>query len=654
MSLNANTMNQCVKRKTFYASRFIPVCGICGKIYFDPEARVDEALIHRMADVIRHRGPDESGFYVNHHIGLGHRRLSIIDLSTGQQPMCNFRNDIWIVFNGEIYNFPELRKTLATRGYQFRTTSDTEVIIHLYDEYGASCVNYLRGMFALAIWDQKHQRLFLTRDRVGQKPLFYAVTPQSIAFASEIKSLLQDKTIKPELNLTALYHYLTYQYIPPPDTMFQHIYKLPPAHSLICEQGNIKLEKYWDLRYVPKVEMNEHEIMEQIRDILQESVKMRMISDVPIGAFLSGGIDSGVVVALMSHYSSQPVKTFSIGFHEKAYNELPYARLVAERYETEHYEFTVEPKAIEILPELIWHFDEPFGDPSAIPTYYVSKMTGQYVKVALNGDGGDESFAGYRRYLGYKFLEPYQKVPYTIRNSIIAPLLKTVKIRQKSIATMLRRLKLLNDLSLQSHTDRYVRRLTIFENDLKSELLTDDAQSQFHHLNSLDYTFCYFQDGHAQHFTDQKLYSDVMTYLPGDLLVKMDRMTMTHGLEGRSPFLDHTLMEFVATIPPQYKLRGNRTKFILKKIAKPWLPEKILSRPKQGFGVPIGKWFKHELRDMLHDTFSPSYLVREGILRETTIQRILHEHQTGTVNHHHRLWVLLNLELWYRMFIKHG
>lgn len=636
------------------------MCGICGKIYFDPQENVSESLIRNMCEILQHRGPDESGYYVDRNVGLGHRRLSIIDLSTGQQPMCNARKDIWIVYNGEIYNFFELREDLQQRGYLFLTTSDTEVIIHLYDEYGVSCVNYLRGMFAFAIWDTRKRRLFLARDRVGQKPLFYTLQNNSLTFASEIKALLQDKTVKRALDLEAMYHYLTYQYVPPPATMFKHIYKLPPAHTLLCENGRITLNRYWDLHYVPKIQMNEEEITERLTHLLQESVKLRMISDVPLGAFLSGGIDSSLVVAIMSQFSSQPVKTFSIGFKEKDFNELPYARLVAERYNTDHQEFIVEPNAVEVLPKLVWHFDEPFGDYSAIPTFYVAKMTSQWVKVALNGDGGDESFAGYERYLGFKIVRYYCQLPYKIRSAFLTPLLRAFseKTRQDHfpgfLCSFARRLKFLNDLSLETPQHLYTRTMMIFSNDLKRELLSKDVRNRLEGLNSLDYMLQYFYTHNANHFTDRMLYSDIMTYLPGDLLVKVDRMTMAHALEGRSPFLDHKLMEFVATLPPRLKLHHTQLKFILKKIGKAYLPNKILFRKKQGFGVPLGKWFRHELRDMVYDICLSSNLIREGIFNKATVQRILQEHQNGTMDHRHQIWLLLNLELWFRMFIRNG
>lgn len=612
---------------------------------------MSEDLLRRMCAVLQHRGPDEEGIHLDRQVGLGHRRLSIIDLSTGQQPMSNARQDLWVVYNGEIYNFPELRNDLKQRGYQFLTTSDTEVLLHLYDLYGTACVNHLRGMFAFALWDQRRQRLFLARDRVGKKPLFYHVTAEFIAFASEIKALLQDPAIPRAVNLTALSDYLTYQYVPPPATLFQTIYKLPPAHILVWEQGKLICERYWDLSYLPKVRLTDQEIRIRLIELLEEAVRIRMISDVPIGAFLSGGIDSSCVVALMAQFSSQPVKTFSIGFQEKEFNELPYARRIAERFGTEHHEFIVEPKALEVLPQLIWHFDEPFGDSSAIPTYYVAKMTSQYVKVALNGDGGDESFAGYLRYLGSMFVQYYRYLPETFRKTLADLLLR---IPQHRLPGPFRSFKYLNDLSLESHEHLYIRTLLIFPNSGKTSLLTPEAGRMLATHDSLAYILDSWQHSRAEHITDKMLATDVMTYLPGDLLVKMDRMTMAHGLEGRSPFLDHHLMEFAAALPAEYKLKGSRLKYILKEVARTWLPPDILARRKQGFAVPIGHWFRRELREFVQDLMTSSALGQAGILQPAPLQRLIAEHQSGRRDHQHPLWLLLNLELWYRHFIQHA
>lgn len=634
------------------------MCGICGKIYTDRQQHVTEDEIRRMNAALRHRGPDEEGYYLNNQVGFGHSRLSIIDLSTGQQPMSNARGDCWIVFNGEIYNFLELRKTLIQQGEQFQTTSDTEVILHLYDVYGADCVKYLRGMFAFAIWDERQQRLFAARDRVGKKPFFYYVDQRGFWFASEIKAILQDPTVKRAMNIESLWHYLTYQYTPPPATMFQGINQLPPAHTLIYEHGAVQTECYWTLHYLPKMQQSPQERQEELLALLRESVRLRMISDVPLGAFLSGGIDSSLVVALMTECSDHPVQTFSIGFEEKEFNELPYARIVAERYRTDHHEFLVKPDAVEILPKLVWQFDEPFGDSSAIPTYYLAQMTSQYVKVALNGDGGDESFAGYMRYLGMRIVKYYRWLPLPLRRNVIESMLRAMhpylsKLPPR-IAKLFRNARYVNDLSLASAAELYAFAMMICDNSLKTALVTPDVLEQVRHLRSFDFLAGYFNDRRTNHLTDAMLHTDVMTYLPGDLLVKMDRMTMAHHVEGRSPFLDHKLMEFVATIPAEEKLRGSRLKYLMKQIAKPYLSEELLTRRKQGFSVPLRLWFRNELRDMLRDHLGASRLARDGILNGQVMNRLLEEHQSNIRDHQHRLWLLLNLELWYQMFLAHG
>lgn len=632
------------------------MCGICGKVYFDRKTPVSERLILRMCDVLQHRGPDEYGVYTECNAGFGHRRLSIVDLSGGKQPMLNARKDIWLSFNGEIYNFQTLRKDLENQGYTFHTHSDTEVLLSMYERYGTHCVKHLRGMFAFAIWDKRRQRLLLARDRIGQKPLFYQMTERSIRFSSEIKALLVDKSTPNTLNVKALSQYLTYQYVPSPRTIFQEICKLPPAHILVCENGKTVIERYWDLAYTPKQPSHPKEVFERAQELIQEAVKIRMIGDVPIGAFLSGGIDSSLVVAIMAQYAGQAVKTFSIGFEEKRYNELPYARMVAEQYQTEHQEFIVKPNALEVLPKLIWHFEEPFGDPASIPTYYLSQLTSQYVKVALNGDGGDESFGGYQRYLGHRRAEFFSRIPLPLRRSVFpSAFQKCARIfQQGSVASAIRYGAFLNEWSLHSKEWRYLQGMMMFDASLKRDLFTDDVWQHVQRETSEEYMSAYFHAHNAQHFTDKMLYADVMTYLPGALLVKIDRMTMAFGLEGRSPFLDHKLMEFSATLPVEYKVRGACLKYLLKQLGRKWLPQQITDRRKQGFLVPLSEWFRNDLRDFLHDILSSSYLAQDGVCKQATMQRILEEHQTGVKNHPHRIWGLLNLELWYRMFIRNA
>jgi asparagine synthase (glutamine-hydrolysing) len=625
------------------------MCGICGKLNFDGQP-VDETLIRRMEDVLFHRGPDGRGSYVEGSIGLGHRRLSIIDLSTGDQPMSNEDGSIWIVFNGEIYNFPELTRELQARGHRFKSRSDTEAIVHLYEEYGAGCVKKLRGMFAFALWDERERRLLLARDRAGKKPLFYRLTADSLAFASEIKAILQDPAVPRELDVQAMHDYLTYQYVPPPATIFKGINKLPPAHTLVWEKGQVRIERYWDLYYTPKLAISEEEAAQHLRELLREAVRMRLISDVPLGALLSGGIDSSFVVALMAELMDQPVQTFSIGFAEQDFDELPYARIVAERFATDHHEFIVRPDALEVLPELIWRFDEPFADSSALPTYYVSKITRQHVTVALNGDGGDESFAGYPRYLGFRIVRLYQLLPRPLRERLIGGVLAALPTltARPGFWYLLARL---NEISLASEAGLYAQSVIFFNDNRKLALYSPALRDELQARDSLDYILHYFGDDQATEFVDQMLYSDVMTYLPGALLVKMDRMTMAHSLEGRSPFLDHELMEFAASLPADFKLRGRTLKYLLKQAGEGILPPEILHRAKQGFSVPLNYWFRGELRGFLQEVFAAPRLVAEGYFNGETLARFLREHLEGRADHSHRIWALLCLELWYRMFI---
>jgi asparagine synthase (glutamine-hydrolysing) len=628
------------------------MCGICGQWNFDGQPIV-EADLRRMCQAIDHRGPDGEGIFLEDGLGMGNRRLSIIDLNTGDQPISNEDQSIWIVFNGEIYNFQELRADLEQRGHRFYTLTDTEVIVHLYEEYGRDCVLHLRGMFAFALWDKNKCRLLLARDRTGQKPLFYRLTQTSLAFGSEIKTILTDPEVPRELDTTALHYYLTYQYVPPPYTIFEGINKLPPAHTMVCGKGEVSIEPYWQLDFTCKTTLSESEIVEQLDELISESVRLRLISDVPLGAFLSGGIDSSLVVAYMSGLMDQPAKTFSIGFEEDAFNELPYARTIAERFGTEHHEFIVRPNAIEVLPELIWHFDEPFADSSALPTYYVSKVTGDFVKVALNGDGGDESFVGYERYLGYQFaglVKQYQRLPRLVREEIIGRIMG--RLAAKNVPGSLpRRLHWFNALSLQPEDSLYAYSMTIFRDEMQLGLYSEALRRRLQSIASLDYMLAYMHNGHAKELLDQMQYSDIMTYLPGDLLVKVDRMAMAHSLEARSPFLDHKLMEFAATIPVDIKFKNKRLKYILKKTGAEFLPDSILNRRKMGFGVPLGHWFRTSLKPMMQEIFYTSRLVAEGYFDKKEMLHFLDEHLAGHSDHSHRLWTLLMLELWYRCFI---
>ena len=626
------------------------MCGICGKINFNSEP-VNEDLLRQMTSCLSHRGPDDEGIYLKDNVGLGHRRLSIIDLSpSAHQPMSNEDGSLWIVYNGEIYNFPELRENLIKKGHTFHSKSDTETIIHLYEEYGVDCLKYLRGMFAFAIWNDKDRSLFLARDRVGKKPLYYWHTKDTFVFASEIKSILQDSGYTRKPDHTAIHHYLTYQYVPSPWTAFEGIQKLPPAHYLVLKNGQVEIKRYWKLSYLPKHRMKGEDLGDEIIERLRESVRIRLISDVPLGAFLSGGIDSSAIVALMSGIMDEPVKTFSIGFKETAYNELHYARMVAERFRTNHVEFVVEPKAIDIIDKLIWHYNEPFADPSAIPTYYVSKLAREHVTVVLNGDGGDENFAGYGRYAANEFSRMMHRFfPPSVAKAVL-PLVMILP-HGKNPTNFFWRLKRFLQEYVKTPELRNGHWLCHFTTEMKNDLYEGDFLKQFSHVDSFDLLLDKYKEAEADSFLDKTLYADVMMYLPDDLLVKVDVASMANSLEARSPFLDHEFMEFAAKIPSELKLKGRTTKYILKESLKGILPDEVLYREKMGFGVPIDHWFRNELKDMAYDIILGERARSRGYFKTSALKRILDEHSSYKWNWHYHIWNLLMLELWHRMFI---
>ena len=648
------------------------MCGICGEINF--KKGVDVETVHKMCHVLAHRGPDDEGMVffkdgmpiemkandnsfvgeANFEVGLGHRRLSIIDLSdAAHQPMCNEDRTIWIVYNGEIYNFQEIRKILEKKGHFFKSNSDTEVILHAYEEWDVDCLKTFRGMFAFGIWDSRQKRLFLARDRLGKKPLVYYYKNGRFIFASEIKAILQDSEVERKVNISALHHYLTYQYVPSPDSIFEGIWKLPPAHYLLYEgSGNLKIERYWKLDFPqsPNFNKNEIELYDLIRTGLEESVKLRLISDVPLGAFLSGGVDSSIVVGLMSKLSDKPVKTFSIGFEEKEFNELDYSRIVANHFKTEHHEFIVKPDAIEILPKLVWYYNEPFADSSAIPTYYVAKMTKDYVKVVLTGDAGDENFAGYYRYLRSKYVLWFTRLPEKFRKSLLPPFLRTLSsLRWKG--------KTLNRLAdfiemLTSHQGKnYAEQIKIFNAKEKKSIYTEEFSSQTEQIDPLEYLIKKYEEAAGGDFLENLLYLDIVTYLPEDLLVKTDIATMANSIEARVPFLDHRFMEEVAKIPYDLKLKGFKTKYILKKTFSNMLPEAILKRKKMGFGVPIAKWFRNELKDYIFEILLDSKTLNRGYFKREGIERLLNEHIASKYDHSSKIWALLFLEIWFRVFM---
>ena len=634
------------------------MCGICGMIGVGDAAMFREAEVDRMRRVLAHRGPDDSGAYLAEfpsgagpgRIGLGHARLSIIDVAGGHQPLANEDESIWIVCNGEIYNFLELRPDLISRGHTFRTNTDTEVILHLYEERGVDCLQDLRGMFAFALWDAGKKMLFLARDRIGKKPLVYRVEDDRLLFASEIKSLLQVQSVPRELSMEALHHYLTYQYVPHPLTMFKGIAKLPPGHYMTWQDGRVEVHEYWRPRFGEAERLSEEEYSERLKEILTEAVRLRLISDVPLGAFLSGGMDSSIIVGLMAQLSNAPVKTFSIGFEEKRYDELDYARLVARHFGTDHEEFIVKPRAVEIIPKLVWHYDEPFADSSAIPTWYVSQMTRQHVTVALTGDGGDEGFGGYPRYRAVKLAQWFDRLPRFLRKGLAGGFWERlpVSVEQKTMRRRARRLFLALNLPPR---ERYARWCAIFDDSRKYALYADDLLDRLRDMPSWRIFDAEYEKVPDVDFLGQTTFVDYMRYMPDDLLAKVDIASMAHSLECRAPFLDHKLIEFIGAIPTGLKLRGFTGKYLLRRAFGPMLPPEILKRPKMGFGVPIADWFRGELKDYVRDVLLDSRALQRGYFKPQAVRNLVSEHVEARFDHGYRLWALLMFELWHRRFL---
>jgi asparagine synthase (glutamine-hydrolysing) len=563
--------------------------------------------------------------------------------------MSNEDGSIWIVFNGEIYNFHELRDALVRKGHSFRSRSDTEVIVHLYEDLGPEAIRALRGMFALGIWDANHRQLLLARDRLGKKPLFYFAGPSSFAFASELQSLLEDPSVPRVPDLEAIRYYLTYRYVPSPYSAFQGIRKLPPAHYLLLKDGQLRLNRYWTLHYAEKSHEPEEVLSERLRGSLEEAVRLRMISDVPIGAFLSGGLDSSAVVALMSRLSGAPVKTFSIGFEEDAFSELPYARSIARRFGTDHHEFVVKPDAVSILPLLVRHFGEPFADSTAVPQYYLSKLAREHVTVVLAGDGGDEAFGGYDRYVATLATRPTDRIPSPLRNGLAGVIRRLSKF-PLSTPFLLRTSRFLRALS-DDPQRRYARWVSHFDLQQQAALFSSAFLKQVRGIDPERLVLDVYQQTDATHLLDATLDVDVRTYLPDDLLVKVDITSMANSLEVRAPLLDHPLMEMAASLPPSLKIQGLEKKYLLKRAMADLLPVEILNRPKQGFIVPIDHWFRHDLQEMAYDTLLDPRSLGRGYFRPEVVRRLLDEHVRGVQNFHRQLWNLLMLELWHRCFI---
>ncbi|HSZ61489.1 MAG TPA: asparagine synthase (glutamine-hydrolyzing) [Terriglobales bacterium] len=623
------------------------MCGIAGVVSATRESNITEALVHHMCEQIVYRGPDDEGLYIADGAGLGMRRLSIIDLAGGHQPVFNEDRSAWIVYNGEVYNFPELRPELEKRGHRFYTKTDTEVIIHLYEEMGADCVTKLRGMFSLAIYDRTKRKLVLARDRLGKKPLHYALLKDKLYFASEIKSILAVAPELAEVNAQGLLEYLYYGYVPDPITAFTGIQKLPPGHLLEFENGEIKIRQYWDLpRYNTHRPKSEEECLEELESRLLEATRIRLISDVPLGAFLSGGTDSSTVVALMARASSGPVKTFSIGFTKDDFNEAQYARIVAQKFGTDHHEMILEPNVVETVEHLTSSLEEPFGDSSMLPTYYVSQMARQHVTVALSGDGGDELFAGYDRYRIHSNRRFFEHIPEWARRFYRDQLFRLMP-------RFMSGRKFSYNVTLPWR-ERYVDGLSFvpaFERD--GPLLSDDFRQVLRRSDDPQNVMMrYFAQAPASDPVSELLYVDTKTYMVADILTKVDRMSMLNSLEVRVPMLDHEFVEWVTGLPPEWKLRGSTQKYILRKLAeRVGVPLEALNRPKQGFALPLVHWMRNELKDVLMILLEPRTLQR-GYFDADGIRKLMNDHLYGGKVFTGRIWRLLMFELWHRNFLE--
>jgi asparagine synthase (glutamine-hydrolysing) len=625
------------------------MCGIAGKLNFDGSKKVRQEEIQQMCNTLVHRGPDDEGVYLSGCIGLGHRRLSIIDLNSGKQPISNEDGTVWTVFNGEIYNFVELRESLVSRGHRFSTETDTEVIVHLYEEQGEEFLSSLRGMFAIALWDTRKQRLLLARDRIGKKPLFYSVLPEKgLLFGSEIKAILQDPEVKRNLNVEALDAYLALLYVPAPLTAFKNIEKLHPGHLLVCENGKVTIREFWDLHYQPRVVVREAELIEELEGILRESVRIRLRSDVPIGAFLSGGVDSSSVVSIMSQLMTRPVVTCAVGFEQEEHNELSFAKDIASRFGCTHHEHIIRPDVANLVPRIVGFFDEPFGDSSAIPTFYVSQMARQHASVVLSGDGGDEILAGYSRHYLQRLECQLRRLLPGSAGRWMAASLATLLPQVKGRGTFEKLGMMADEAYAYKHSH------SLFTDEEKRRLYSDDllaASKTFDPASSLR---AYYNQCDASDPLDKALYVDMKTYLADDILVKVDRMSMAHSLEVRAPLLDHKLLEFTATLPSSLKLKRRTTKYLLKEVMRKYLPSDILSRPKHGFTMPLGQWLKGPLREMVEDCLSSSVIRQRGLFNAEFTHILWSEHASGQADHSHRLWMLLMFELWHRQYLDHS
>ena len=635
------------------------MCGITGALWFDPTAAVAPATLDAMTDSIAHRGPDDRGTYVKAWqrdvtgitpgVALGFRRLAIIDLAGGHQPMTNEDGTIIMVFNGEIYNYRELRRRLEGSGHRFRTDSDTETIIHLYEDLGVDCFASLNGMFAIAIWDERNRQLVMARDRLGKKPLYYQATAEQVLFGSELKTIANCPSFRREISSRAIDQFLTYQYVPHPHTIYEHSRKVPPGHTVVVREGQLKVSKYWQVDWRREQDITPSEASKQLTELLTDSIRLRLRSDVPLGAFLSGGVDSSLIVALAQSQLDQPLHSFSIGFSEADFDETAYARQVATWMRTEHREFQVAPDAVGILDQLAWHYDEPFGDSSAIPTWHLCEMTRKHVTVALSGDGGDELFAGYERYRALsmsRWFEHAFGLKYLLGSSLIQKL--PTSNRQRSF---IRRLQRFGAALHQPIARRYMNWIQIFPEGMRADLYQPDFVASLPDEDPFQFFEGAWAETQGRDLVSQASLSDLTTYLPCDLMTKVDIASMAHGLECRQPFLDYRLVEFAAALPSKLKFRGGKGKRLLRDTFDKLLPRQIWERRKMGFGVPLGVWFRNELRDLTHARLLGTDARCHQYFRPEAIEQIFNQHITGRVNHSYRLWNLLMFETWMRRWI---
>ncbi len=620
------------------------MCGICGVFNVQSGEPVSQQLIEQMAQLISHRGPDDQGVYLDENVGLGFARLSIIDLSGGHQPMCNETGDIWIVFNGEIWNYKSLRKELVEKGHIFRTNSDTETIIHAYEEYGVGCIARLHGMFGLAIWDGQRKRLLLARDRIGKKPLYYTRANGNVLFASEIKSLLCHPQVKREVDVQALADFLSVRYVPGPATLFAGIYKVLPGHWLLWEGDTFREECYWDYTFGKTEQRPIEDYLTGIRQHIQRSVEERLMADVPLGAMLSGGVDSSIITGVMSQLMSEPVKTFSVGFDTPGYSELPYARLVSKHFGTEHHELVIKDSDMtEYWPQLTWHRDEPVSESSDLGVYLVSRLARQHVKVVLSGEGGDELFVGYPKYVVDWMARYYHLLPDSMRNQFIPPLLERLPYS-------MRKLKMAAGVLSEPAPQRWMNWFGVFNGQLKDRLLSEQTKASIDNDASRAFQRWLALNPQRDDLSSM-LYLDTKIWLPDNLLMKGDKMTMAASLEARIPLLDYHLIEYAASIPSNVKIKGFKAKYLLKRAYADFLPEPVLTHKKMGFNVPIGHWFQQGQRNLILRLLLSERARSRGYLNNDCVADILREHLTGKTNYANQLFILASLELWFRVFI---